>query len=265
MSGLSLLAALKIEARALKKGAPKADVQRTGMGPEKAMQFARSWRPADGARVVVVGFAGGLGADIRVGDVVVASELSVIEGRDHDLQLSDRIPLDVVSSADLVARLEQAGCKVHLGPITCSPVIVKGRDQRYALRRAGAVAVDMESWWLARGLAGSGRFGVVRVITDSETEELVSPSIVRNGLKAYNVAQTVAKVVEQWDASLARGNWDSVWQSASQPVTGYVNGVPSYGTPAHQRPPYGPGPGYGQQPQQGAPGQGRSAYPYPAT
>ena len=48
-------------------------------------------------------------------------------------------------------------------------------DARVRLRESGAVAVDMESVWLAPG-AGERPFAVVRVISDTPARELTRPA-----------------------------------------------------------------------------------------
>ena len=53
--------------------------------------------------------------------------------------------------------LRRAGLRVHIGPIVSGPRIVFG-PERERLAATGAVAVDMESAWLARGVpAARGR------------------------------------------------------------------------------------------------------------
>src|SRR4029078_12752896 len=57
-------------------------------------------------------------------------------------------------AADLVASmLRRAGLPVHTGPIVSTPRIARGAE-RSRLAASGAIAVDMESAWLARGCAG---------------------------------------------------------------------------------------------------------------
>src|SRR5579875_409086 len=68
-----MLAPLSLEARAVRAGAPWAQVQRIGMGPRRA---ARSAASADhGRAVLVAGFCGALDPALQPGDVVLASEL----------------------------------------------------------------------------------------------------------------------------------------------------------------------------------------------
>jgi 4-hydroxy-3-methylbut-2-enyl diphosphate reductase len=155
---------------------------------------------------MISGFGGGLGPDAKPGDVVVATELRVTAADDSSHVAT---PLDFSMGADLVALLESAGHRVHLGPLVSSPVLVRGREQRDALHNGGAVAVDMESWWLAepyRTLPPATkpetiptRFGVVRVLTDSAADEVMSPAILRNVRVAYRVLRDVAAVIERWN------------------------------------------------------------------
>ena len=62
--GITVLAPLSVEARAVRSGAPWADVHRIGMGPRRA---ARSAGFADGAgtrAVLIVGFFGALDPEL---------------------------------------------------------------------------------------------------------------------------------------------------------------------------------------------------------
>jgi 4-hydroxy-3-methylbut-2-en-1-yl diphosphate reductase len=218
-SSLVLLAPLRIEARAARRGAPTAEVLRTGMGPRRSRQFVARWDPPSGGGriagpplVMISGFGGGLGPDAAPGDVVVATELRVTAADDLSAAAT---PLDLSMAADLVALLEGAGHRAHLGPLVSSPVLVRGRERRGALHDDGAVAVDMESWWLAepyrapvpatRPETVPHRFGVVRVLTDSAADEVISPAILRNVRLAYRVLRDVAAVIEKWNNASTGG------------------------------------------------------------
>jgi 4-hydroxy-3-methylbut-2-en-1-yl diphosphate reductase len=232
-SSLVLLAPLRIEARAARRGAPTAEVLRTGMGPRRSKEFVARWSPPVGggplappSLVIVSGFGGGLGPDAKPGDVVVATELRVTGAADPSAVAT---PLDLPMAADLVAQLESAGHRVHLGPLVSSPVLVRGRERRGALYDDGAVAVDMESWWLAepyrcvpqaaRPETTSARFGVVRVLTDSAADEVMSPAILRNVRTAYRVLRDVAALIESWNnAPTGTGNRAPLRESSSQEV-----------------------------------------------
>jgi 4-hydroxy-3-methylbut-2-enyl diphosphate reductase len=75
------------------------------------------------------------------------------------------LELSRVDAADVAVELRRAGRTVHVGPIVSSTTIVHG-ERRAALARTGALAVDMESAWVARVLAAH-RLVVVRVVADT--------------------------------------------------------------------------------------------------
>ena len=70
----------------------------------------------------------------------------------------------------LAGALERRGLDVRHGPIASVARLAMG-DARVRLRERGAIAVDMESVWLAPG-AGARPFAVVRVISDTPAREL---------------------------------------------------------------------------------------------
>ncbi|HEY5658295.1 MAG TPA: 4-hydroxy-3-methylbut-2-enyl diphosphate reductase, partial [Myxococcota bacterium] len=72
---LLVAAPLRIEARALRRGAPELRVIRTGMGPDRSRRAADRLRGDPAERLVVAGFCGALDPALLPGQVVVASEL----------------------------------------------------------------------------------------------------------------------------------------------------------------------------------------------
>jgi len=125
-----VVTALRIERLALHgTGLP---VLALGMGGRRVR--AHAGRAADASALLTVGVAGGLGADVQPGDLVVASEV-----RD-----GTRV-VPVPSAPLLAAALRRlTGLTVHLGPVASSDHVVNGRD-RATLAATGALAVDMES------------------------------------------------------------------------------------------------------------------------
>src|SRR5579859_6162835 len=144
MSGLLILAPLSLEAKAVRAGAPWAEVQRIGMGPRRAAKSAELVGRGGEDRgrspwsaILIAGFCGALDPELEPGDVVLASEV--------------RGPTGTSPCADpsiLAGALRRGGMRVHIGPIASSQRLVL-RDRRRALHRTGAIAVDMESAWLA--------------------------------------------------------------------------------------------------------------------
>jgi 4-hydroxy-3-methylbut-2-enyl diphosphate reductase len=185
-SGLTVLAPLAIEQAALRRALPGAQVVRTGMGPERS-RAAAGRLPADGSPVAVAGFCGALGAQVQPGDVVVATEVRGPDGRSI-----------ACSAGPLVAALRRMGVEgLHHGPVVCTDRVVRG-SERAALAGTGAVAADMESFWLLEGLGDRPR-AVLRVAVDTPEHEL-GPNFetVSGGLTAYRSLRRGAPALAEW-------------------------------------------------------------------
>ncbi len=183
-SGAVVLTALRVEARALRRGG--VPVLRTGMGPRHASRAgSRAMRrlpPA--APVAVAGFCGALDSGIRAGDVVVATEV-----RDD----AGAVPLP--GWAPLAAALRRRGLPVHAGPLVTSARPVLRRRGRDRLAGTGALAVDMESAAAVRALPGHPA-AVVRVVTD--TVRTGPTSLPGHGLAAYRALAAAAPAITEW-------------------------------------------------------------------
>ncbi len=197
MTGLTLLAPMGIEAAALRRGLrTHADdraiaVRHVGIGPGSARRASRALGSQPGP-VLVAGVGGGLTPALSPGDVVLASEIRDPDGR-------------VVACADpslLASVLTGAGLTVHVGPVASSPRVVRGRA-RAALAATGAVAVDMESAWLAQA-AGTRPMGVLRVVLDTPARELRNPIHTLAGLaRALGVLASAGAQLPGWSELLA--------------------------------------------------------------
>jgi 4-hydroxy-3-methylbut-2-enyl diphosphate reductase len=80
--------------------------------------------------------------------------------------------------------------RVRCGPVVSVTRLALG-ERRAQLRAAGAIAVDMESAWLAAGARGRP-FGVVRVVLDSPSHELLRPGIAISAPRAAQALRRVA-------------------------------------------------------------------------
>ena len=148
---LLVFAPLRIEAAVLPRGAGWT-VLRTGMGPRRARIAAARGRAIDAPAVAVLGLCAAVSPELRAGDVVCASELRC-DGTE---------PFAVPGADDVAAALRRGGLNVHVGPLLSTDAIAHVNERR-ALRESGALAVDMESAWLAA--AAEGRpLAVVRVV-----------------------------------------------------------------------------------------------------
>ena len=193
MSALMLCAPLGVEARALRRGLSDSgehvQVTRTGYGPVRAAAAAERIAASAPAMLAIGGVGGGLTDDLRVGDVVVASEVT------------DGVTTVLCPSAPLVAgELRRAGLRARTGPIVTVDRLVRGHE-RSQLAATGAVAVDMESAPLLAGAAGSPAI-VVRAISDTPAHSVFNPRIVSGGLAALRSLRQAAPVLVRWAAAM---------------------------------------------------------------
>jgi 4-hydroxy-3-methylbut-2-enyl diphosphate reductase len=184
-----MLAPMSLEARAVRAGAPWAQVERVGIGRRRA---ARSGVAAErGRAVVVAGFCGALDPALEPGDVVLASELRDPAGE----------PVQTADPTILAGVLRRGGLRVHVGPIASSERIVRG-ERRRELSRTGALAVDMESAWLAPAVHDRP-FLTLRVVLDTASRELHRPLQTLSGFTtAYRSLRRACELAEEWSDAL---------------------------------------------------------------
>jgi len=196
MTDLHVLSALRVEAVAAGRRATVATTHRVGVGPDRAARFATSAKEAFGHAepAAVVGLAGGLDPDLRPGDVVVAERVTTADGS---------IGIDLPGAALLAAALRNAGLRARTGVLASSRTAVSGARRAAVAEATGAIAVDMESAWLASELAGDRPFAVVRVVIDTPSQELLAPATLRNGPAALRTLSAVVPVLESWAAACA--------------------------------------------------------------
>ena len=184
------LVPLGLEARAVARGANRAEIRRIGMGPVKATAArAKIGSTLEPDRpIVVIGLGGGLVEGLTPGDVVVASELQLTSGA---------TPIAMDYSEVVAAQLSAAGLNVHHEPVVCSPKIITGADDRINAASQGAIAVDMESYWCAP-LALQHPFVVVRVLLDLPEYELFSFRLPRTVRRAWRSLVSVSRALDTW-------------------------------------------------------------------
>jgi 4-hydroxy-3-methylbut-2-enyl diphosphate reductase len=158
------------------------------MGPRHA-RSASAVLPAGNA-VAISGFCGALDPTLEPGELVVATEVRGPDGT---------IPCP--GAAVLAGALRRRRLRVRLGPIVSSPRMVRGAE-RERLHATGAIAVDMESAWLAAGAAGRP-LAVVRAVVDTPARELTRPLALVNGAgRAYWALRQAAGVLSDWAAAV---------------------------------------------------------------
>ena len=193
-----VVAPLRIEAHALRRAGR---VARVGMG-----EGAASRLPPGDAPVLVAGFGGALSTDLEPGDIVVATHVVAPYG--------DRIACD--DARGLCASLERAGFSPRAGAIASAAKVVRGR-RRAQLAETGALAVDLESFWVAEA-AARRPFAAVRVIVDSPSRELFNPlATLAGGLRAYKVLSRAAAVLGAWRPLARAGYAESTTPPSEEP------------------------------------------------
>ncbi len=197
MTRLTLLAPMTIEAAALRRGLGDRGrragivVTRVGIGPGSARRASHALGSQPGP-VLVAGVAGGLSPALAPGDIVLASEIRDPQGAVHPC----------ADPTLLASVLTDAGLSVHVGPVASSPKVVTG-SARATLAGTGALAVDMESAWLAQA-AGSRPVSVLRVVLDTPARELGNPVHTLAGLaRALSVLATAATQIPAWSELFA--------------------------------------------------------------
>ncbi len=189
MSQLLVAAPLRIEAALIASAARGALVRKTGMGPERAKVAAGELAGEGGSAMLVLGFCGGLDAASVPGEVIVAEEVYAAGDEGH---AEERVRCDL--SHELVHQLTGRGLKVRTGDVVCVSRLALG-ERRAELHAAGAIAVDMESVWLAAGTGGRP-FGVVRVVLDSPGHELLRLQAAAGALRAALALRRVAGALQ---------------------------------------------------------------------
>lgn len=193
MRGVLVAAPLALEQVLIRSGARGARVRKTGMGPQKSLAAAEWLRDEPGHGLIVLGFCGGLDEQSRPGEVIVAEEVWASDDEGHEF-----VRADCHGAERLTGALLDAGLTVRRGPIVGVGKIATG-ERREQLRVAGALAVDMESPWLAAGAAGRP-FAVVRVVLDSPSHELFRLRAVGGALKAAQALRRASGVaLQDWD------------------------------------------------------------------
>jgi len=201
MSDLVVAAPMRVEAMLISRGARSAaQVRKTGMGPGRAKAAAARLAPpreGGGGGLLVLGFCGGLDETSVPGEVIVADEVYAAADEGHAEQ-----SVACELRDELVMALTGRGLKVRSGRIVCVARLALG-ERRAQLLADGAIAVDMESVWLAAGARGRP-FGVARVVLDSPSHELLRARAVVGALHAARSLRAVARALEEVRVERAR-------------------------------------------------------------
>lgn len=120
--------------------------------------------------VVVLGVAGALRPGLRTGELIIAEAVA----RMGDDRAARSVEVALRTWARKAAA--DAGMSWSEGLLLTAPAVVGTREEKMALGREGALAVDMESWHIAEAAAAMGRpCLIVRAIADELDEALRLP------------------------------------------------------------------------------------------
>jgi 4-hydroxy-3-methylbut-2-enyl diphosphate reductase len=191
--GLVVCSPLRLEARAVRRGlGGRGEVRRSGYGPTRAAAQAGQLRNAPLRMLAVGGVGGGVRADLRLGDLVVGTEVS---------RLGSAASVRCPSAPLLAGELRRAGLRVTAGKIVTVDHLFRP-GQRERLVSDGAVAVDMESAPLLDGAAGRPAV-VLRAISDTPQRPLLSPWAVPGGIAALRSLRLAGPALGRWAAACA--------------------------------------------------------------
>jgi 4-hydroxy-3-methylbut-2-en-1-yl diphosphate reductase len=187
---LLVLAPMRVEARAIRAGAPWSRIERIGMGPRRARAAARLTHTDGAGPALIAGVCGALDERLEPGDVVLASELR-----------TDSRTIACPDPAILAGVLRRGGLRVHVGPIASSSGLVFGARRR-DLARSGTLAVDMESAWLA-GDARDRSVTTLRVVLDTPRYEFHRPARAAVATRrAFRALREACSLLEPWAGAL---------------------------------------------------------------
>jgi 4-hydroxy-3-methylbut-2-enyl diphosphate reductase len=195
MSDLLIAAPLRLEALLIGSATRTVQVRRTGMGPERSYAAARQLREQPAVAFLAMGFCGGLEESAEPADVIVADRLlrNEVTGRE---EIPSR-PTACAGADALVPALVGHGLRVRRGMVVSVAKQVQNSRWRAELAERGAIAVDMESAWLADGLS-EWPFGVVRIVVDTPARELTRRlATLTGGGRAALVLRRVAGAVDE--------------------------------------------------------------------
>jgi 4-hydroxy-3-methylbut-2-en-1-yl diphosphate reductase len=243
MSDVLVAAPLRLEALAIKAGARRLRVRKTGMGQARSHAAVPGLRGDPAAALVVMGVCGGLDDGCEPGDVVIADELLDGERDEHEGasagESGEGVRMDVdshesgagarvgppvrfacPSAQPLAEALKHRGVTVRLGTVVSVAHIAHG-EKRVELRERGAIVVDMESTWLAAAAAGRP-FAVIRVVADTPSREVTRPLLTlvgagRAALSLRRVAAVLSELVREQGAHAVLGGAGSSGSRGSSP------------------------------------------------
>lgn len=201
-----ICAPMRLEARALRRGLDDSGppgvavsgpgtVLRAGIGPRRAQQAARTPDISSLPALAVAGVCGGLGENLRPGDIVVADEVRADPLTAGVVPAAIRLP----AAGLLAASLRRSGLTVHIGQIVSTDRVAHGTE-RDRLAATGALGADMESAWLLSGQPDRA-LACVRVVADTVPGGVLRPATIGHLWTALRALPKVATGLAEWAAA----------------------------------------------------------------
>ncbi len=164
-------------------------IQSTGIGGPSAAIVIHELIDLGARRLLRTGTCGAVREDLKLGDLVIATEAIAADGTSRALGAGERVPasrglLDAVIAAAVPPFMEDEHA-IHAGPIVTTDVFYDDRGLERAWRAAGALAVEMEAATLF-ALAGARSVQAAAVLVVSD---LVLPERVRIGQDDLRAAE----------------------------------------------------------------------------
>lgn len=166
-------------------GAEGVPVMRSGIRAHRWKRIAADLRRNPSSPVIVAGVAGGLGMDLRAGDLIVPEQV-----------WSGTAVRRCPSAPLLRTTLQRWGATVHRGPIVEVDHIANLAEKTHRAHD-DVIAVDMESARLLE-LLESRPAAVIRAVVDTPRQPLRSPMTPIRGMAALASLRRVAPVIRQW-------------------------------------------------------------------
>ena len=191
--GLVVCSPLRLEARAVRRGiGAGGEVLRTGYGSRRSLAAADRLRSSAFGMLAISGTGGGLSADLRPGDLVVGTEVG-------EPGSNGAASLSCPSAPLLAGELRRAGLRARAGKIVTVDHLVR-RGERATLASGGAEAADLESAMLLTA-AGGRPAVVVRAVSDTAEQPLLSPRALAGGAAALRSLRLAGPVLAKWAAA----------------------------------------------------------------
>lgn len=178
----------------------------TGMGrmrAERGAQAVLARYPV--TAVISIGFSGALDASLAVSDLVLAPHLIGVTGADGRGLEPATHRADPVLLRAAAESLGATPLRVVQGATVTTPGLVDAPARKQELgRRTGVVAVDMESYWVAKVASERGLpFLALRVISDAQQEPLPPMGQIVDDNGAPNVRPLIAHLIRAPGSAMA--------------------------------------------------------------